>query len=141
MAGYPAGCDGDIPLSAPLQLGDIPNAGYSTDLQKQTTDTIMFYMRGVERDRVQLLAIVMDGIEKFRKLTLANWKGLAIDRDIVDSVWRYFAMQAMPTRFQQRLLQEPKRFDKILKLAMPDIEAQAAALDQLELEKKWSPFG
>lgn len=113
-------------------LGELPSAGAATVRQKMTTDAIMFFMRGVERERSVLLSIVLDGIDKWRRVSMAKWRGLDIDRDLVDSVWRYFALQAMPPRFQYRVLQHPNKFYEILHKAMPYIEAQAVQLDRLQ---------
>jgi len=89
------------PLDA-SRLPDLPIAGYSTQREKETTDAIMFFMRGVERDRILLLSIVIDGKGKFRHLAMKQWRGLAIDHDLVDSVWEYFKLQAGEYPIQQR---------------------------------------
>ena len=46
------------PLSA-SRLPDLPNAGYATLKQKQTSDAICEFMRQTERNRVLLLSIVV----------------------------------------------------------------------------------
>jgi hypothetical protein len=85
-------------------LPDLPNAGYASYRQKETTDAICFFMRGVERNRVLLLSIVIDGIDKWRKTAGGVWRGLLIDRDILDSIFRYFIAQAGPNPAQQLLI-------------------------------------
>lgn len=100
-------------------LPDIPDAGYASQRQKQASDAIMIFMRKAERNRVLLLSIVVDGIEKWRKTAGSVWRGLLIDREILDSIFRYFVMQAGPNPAQQLLIlagqakQEMQtRFDK-----------------------------
>ncbi len=75
-------------------LPDLPHAGYSTRRQKETSDAIMFFMRGVERDRMLLLNIVVDGLDKWRKTAGTVWRGLLINRDVLDSIYHYFELQA-----------------------------------------------
>lgn len=85
-------------------LPDLPNAGYASNRQKQTSDAIMFFMRGVERDRELLLTIVLDGLDKWLKTAGSVWKGLLIDRELLTSVYRYFVMQAGENPAQQLLI-------------------------------------
>lgn len=84
------------------RLGDLPNSGYSTRRERETTDAIMIFMRAVERDRILLLSIVIDGKAKFRQLALKNWRGLLIDDRLADSMWEYFEQQAGAYPITQR---------------------------------------
>jgi hypothetical protein len=86
------------------RLPDLPHAGYASRRQKETTDAIMIFMRMVERERPLLLSIVMDGIDKWRKTGGTIWRGLLIDRDILDSIFRYFVLQAGPNPAEQLLI-------------------------------------
>lgn len=86
------------------RLPDLPNAGYASQRQKETTDAIMFFMRAAERNRPLLLSIVVDGPDKWRKTAGSVWRGLLIDRDILDSVFRYFVAQAGPNPAEQLLI-------------------------------------
>ncbi len=79
---------------ASSRLGDLPDAGYATKRQKETSDAIMFFMRDVERNRVLLLSIVVDGLGKWLTTSGKVWKGLLIDKDILTSIFRYFVAQA-----------------------------------------------
>ena len=91
-----------------FRLPDIPNVGYATNRAKQTTDAIMFFMRGVERDRVKLLDIVINGVERFVRIARVELRGAAVDEDVLQSsVWRYFALQAMRPDYQQDVLMRP----------------------------------
>jgi hypothetical protein len=94
-------------------LPDLPDAGYSTYRERVTTDAIMFFMRGVERDRLLLLSIVIDGRERFRRVAGRAWRGLLVNRDILDSIYSYFVLQAGPNPEAQRdrLRQIQKRGD------------------------------
>lgn len=91
------------PLAA-SRLPDLPDAGFATRRQKETSDAIMFFMRAAERNRPLLLSIVVDGIDKWRKTAGGVWKGLLIDRDILDSIFRYFVVQAGPNPAEQLLI-------------------------------------
>lgn len=83
-------------------LPDIPNAGYSTRRQRETTDAICFFMRGVERKRELLLDIVIDGREKWRGVASRVWRGLLIDKALLDSIYDYFVLQAGKDPVAQR---------------------------------------
>lgn len=91
------------PLSA-SRLPDLPDAGYATRRQKETSDAIMIFMRGVERNRMLLLAIVVDGIDKWRSTAGSVWRGLLIDRELLDSIFRYFVLQAGVNPAEQLLI-------------------------------------
>ncbi len=123
------------------RLPDLPTAGYASNRQKQTTDAIMFFMRSVERDRQLLLAIVVDGIDKWRKTAGTVWRGLLIDREILDSIFRYFIAQAGPNPAAQLLIlhgesQQRKReiwdrrqttrqqFQKLQRAALADLQRE-----------------
>jgi len=123
---------------AASRLPDLPNAGFSTWKQKQTSDMIMFFMRGVERHRLLLLSIVIDGIDKWRKTAGKEWKGLLIDREILDSIFRYFVMQAGPNPAQQLLILHGQQelaartqFDRRTKTRQQIQQAQRQALADL----------
>lgn len=116
-------------------LPDLPNAGYATPREKQLTDSIMFFMRGVERDRLQLLSIVLEGRAKWRKAGGKALGWLRVDTDLLDSIFSYFELQACRPGTQQRLLQvshNPAVWRAIIREAWPDIEAQRDALRAME---------
>ena len=83
-------------------LGDLPNDGYSTARERELSDAIMLFMRKVERDRVWLLSIVIDGRDKFRAVVLKEWRGLRPASDLVDKIFDYFVKQAGEYPIQQR---------------------------------------
>src|SRR5262245_50577613 len=94
----------DTPALAASRLPDLPHAGYASRRQKETSDAIMFFMRQVERNRWLLLSIVVDGIDKWRKTAGTVWKGLLINQEILDSIFRYFIVQAGPNPAEQLLI-------------------------------------
>lgn len=125
------------PITA-SRLPDLPNAGYASRRQKETSDAIMFFMRGVERDRFLLLSIVLDGIEKWRRTAGTVWRGLLIDRDILDSIYRYFEMQAGPNPAGQLLIlqgmqqqAERERWDKRSRTRVAFQQLQRKALREI----------
>ncbi len=130
------------PLSA-SRLPDLPNAGYATHRQKETTDAIMFFMRNMERNRPLLLSIVVDGVEKWRKVAGGVWKGLLIDREILDSIFRYFVQQAGPNPAQQLLIlhgqmqqAEREKWDKRSRTKREATKALSDSLSDLKREQR-----
>lgn len=95
---------------AASRLPDLPNAGYSSPKQKATSDLVMFWLRGIERDRVLLLQIVIDGPHWWRKIAGQAW-GLntggrvsALSTDLLDRVFEYMCLLAGPNPAQQLVL-------------------------------------
>lgn len=120
-----------------FHLPDLPNAGYATDRERQLTDAIMTFMRDVERDRFRLLTIVVDGPDKWRRVAGSVWAGFQADTELVDSVYRYFLLQACRPITQWLLLAAMKNQDKfreLVKTAMPHIERER---ETLRLQRKW----
>ena len=89
------------PISA-SSLGDLPNAGYSTRRERELTDAIMLFMRNIERDRIVLLSIVIDGRDKFRHVLLKQYRGLGLADRLCDQIFDYFTQQAGKYPIQQR---------------------------------------
>lgn len=129
------------PITA-SRLPDLPDAGYSTRRQRETSDAVMIFMRAVERNRPLLLAIVIDGREKWRKTAGTEWRGLLIDRDLLDSIFQYFVLQAGPNPAQQLLIlngakaqEERTRYDKRRATREGFQKIQRAALADLRREQ------
>ncbi len=119
-------------------LPDLPNAGYATKRQRETSDAVMVFMRAVERDRVLLLSIVVDGLEKWQKTAGTVWKGLLIDREILESIFRYFVDQAGVNPSEQLLIllgqqaqQQREAWDKRKSTREQFQKAQRTALSDL----------
>jgi hypothetical protein len=120
-----------------FHLPDLPNVGYSTLREKRLSDEIMLFMRDVERDRLRLLTIVVDGPDKWRTVARRIWRGLGIETDALDEIYRYFVLQAARPAQQRELLdarRQPATWRAIVKGLMPDIEAQQ---EQMRLMAKW----
>lgn len=82
-------------MSRYFQLPDLPDAGYSSRRQKETTDAIMFFLRGVERNRPLLLDLVLGGRAKWRRVAGRVWRGLLIDGDLLNTIYGYMALLAL----------------------------------------------
>lgn len=124
-------------MSEMFRLPDLPNAGYATMRAKQLSDTVQEFMRGVERDRLRLLTIVIEGPEKWRRV--AGSVLLFADDQLLDEIFRYFELQACRPFYQVQLLDAAKNRDKwreIMTAARPDIESQQ---QQLRVIQKWKP--
>ena len=103
MSEHGGGVDEDNDrIIAQTNLGDLPNAGYSTRRERELTDAIMLFMRNMERDRVTLLSIVIDGRDKFRHVLLKEYKGLGLADRLCDRIFDYFVQQAGKYPIQQR---------------------------------------
>ena len=122
---------------AASRLPDLPDAGYSTIRQKQTTDAIMFFMRGVERNRKLLLGIVCDGKRKWRTTAGRVWRGLLVNTEILDSIYQYFCWQAgrHPRQQLELLNQIEQRQPTIAHDAQRDEVQVREALAWLEAKK------
>lgn len=76
------------------RLPDLPDAGYSTQRERQLSDEIMMYIRGAERNRLLLLMNVCEGREKFRRVTKKAWRHLKVDDALCDAVFGYLVLLA-----------------------------------------------
>jgi len=93
-----------------LRLPDIPNAGYASEKQKVATDAIMFWCRNIERDRLLLLNIVVEGRDKWYRAVKEPWclasagRASALSRDLADRVFDYMEALAGPSPATQLLI-------------------------------------
>jgi len=93
------------PLSA-SRLPDLPDAGYSTGLQRELSDAIMFLIRGIERDRLLLLQVVIEGQKTWRKRFLQAYRVIKADEEFADAVFRYLVLLAGPNPDAQKAILE-----------------------------------
>ena len=124
-----------------FHLPDIPEVGHSTRREKELTDSIMLFMRHVERDRARLLTIVLDGRDRWKKVAGDIWRGYRIGKDAstLDAIYDYFALQAAPVPVQVELLdhlQNPLKRDELHTAMMPQLEIER---ESLRLMAKWTP--
>lgn len=86
------------------RLPDLPTAGYSTRRQRELTDGIMLFIRGIERDRLLLLSVVLDGPQKFRTILGKHWRHLntQLASDLKEQIFAYLVLLAGPNPAQQR---------------------------------------
>ncbi len=123
-----------------FHLPDIPNAGYSTAREKELTDMIMVFMRDVERNRLRLLTIVIEGKDRWRKVAGDIWRShrIAESPDLVDGIYDYFLMQAARPNTQRILLacaKNPDKWKQVARAVMPHLERER---ERLRLQQKWS---
>lgn len=94
---------------AASRLPDLPNAGYSSPKQKATSDLVMFWLRMIERDRLHLLQIVVDGRAKWRRIAGKAWglnsggRAGAMTTELLDRVFDYMVLLAGTNPAQQLL--------------------------------------
>ncbi len=126
-----------------VRLPDLPNAGYATTREKALSDAVQEFMRGVERDRLRLLTIVIEGKERWRAVAGDIWRGLKIGEEssLLDSIYDYFTLQAAQSQpaLQRALLdaaQNPPKWRDLVTKLMPKIETER---EYLRLTEKWSP--
>jgi len=122
-----------------FRLPDLPNVGYATTREKQGSDAIMMHMRNVERDRLLLLTIVIEGREKYRKMGREAFGGsMAIPDESLDAIYDYFTLQACRPRTQWLLLKAAKNrlvWRTLVSYVMPHLERER---ERLRLQAKWS---
>jgi len=124
-----------------FHLPDLPNAGYATQRERELTDMVMQFMREVERDRVRLLTIVIEGKSRWRAVAGAIWRGHRIGEEhaLLDSIYDYFTLQACRPGTQRLLLraaQNPAKWREIVRIVMPHLERER---EMLKLARKWAP--
>jgi hypothetical protein len=124
-----------------FHLPDLPNAGYATTREKQLSDATMQFMRDVERHRLRLLSIVIEGREVWRRRAQSIWRGLKIgeDHQLLDTMFSYFELQSVPPAMQRQLLdaqRNPAKWRDLMTDAMPDLERER---EHLKLVAKWQP--
>lgn len=123
-----------------FHLPDLPNVGYATARDRAGSDQIMVFMRDIERDRVRLLTIVIEGRARWRTVARAVFGStLNIDDAALDAMYDYFTLQAARPRDQRELLDaqhNPQKWRDIVTRIMPDIEAQR---ETVKLVTKWQP--
>lgn len=116
------------------RLPDLPNAGYATFSERELSDAIMLFIRECERERRRLLAIVLGGKERWRKVAGDIWRGLPIDTDLLDSIYDYFVMLAADGEDQREFVRNIKNASvkrDILRRITPRLEAQLETLKSL----------
>jgi len=121
-----------------LRLPDLPDAGYSTPKQKELSDSIMLLIRGLERDRLTLLNIVIVGLNAWRRSARSIWP--KADDEALDEVFHYLELAACLPKYQRQLLavaHNPPKWRDVMREAMPNIEEQREALRVME---KWNPY-
>jgi len=123
-----------------FHLPDLPTVGYATTAERTGTDQIMLFMRGIERDRLRLLTIVVEGREKWRKVARTVFgRTMNIDDTALDAMYDYFTLQAARPVDQRELLDaqhNPAVWRDIVTRIMPGIEADR---EQVKLVTKWIP--
>ena len=125
------------------RLPDIPNVGYSGRKAKETSDALMFWMRNIERNRPLLLMVVVDGLEKWLKLSQNAWRGLLIDRELLTRTFDYMVLMAGPNPAEQLVIlhgqmqqQETARWDGRARTARNLEQGLRASLGDLRHSQK-----
>lgn len=119
------------------RLPDIPNAGFATQNDRIASDSIMTFIREIERDRVRLLTVVVDGPDKWRTVAGSIFKGSNVDDEALDAMYRYLVLMSATPNDQMRLMATERNvaaYRDVVTSVMPDIERQ---LNGLMLQRKW----
>lgn len=129
------------PIAA-SRLPNLPDAGYSTRLQRELTDAIMFLIRGLERDRLLLLEVVLAGKTKWRKAFTGAYRAIKADNDFADAVFGYLVLLAGPNpeaskaRLELALKHRQQQvWDKRLTTALAQSKDTAALLEAIHREE------
>lgn len=125
-----------------FHLPDLPNAGYATKRERRLSDEIQEFMRQVERDRMRLLTIVIEGIDRWKVVAGDIWRGYRIgeDHQLLDAVFHYFELQAVRPMTQRLLLKyhgNPQKWRDIMRMVIPHLEKER---EVVRVTQKWSPF-
>ena len=86
------------------RLPDLPNAGYSTRREKQLSDAMMFFIRGIERQRELLLMIVIEGYDLFLTRMRKEFAAFGASDEDIAHTFQYLV--TMAGRDPQRQLAE-----------------------------------
>ncbi len=102
------------------------------DREKRGSDQIMTFMRDIERDRLRLLTIVVEGREKWRTVARQVFgTKMAIDDDALDEMFWYFTLQCARPRTQWAMIKarkSPLVTKAIVRMLQPHIERERDAL-------------
>lgn len=94
----------------------------------------MFALRALERDRVQLLSIVIDGRVKWRRIASKAWRAWRVDDEALDAMFAYLELLAASPAAQRALLRvqgNETAWRTIMRLMLPDLEQQREALRKM----------
>jgi hypothetical protein len=107
------------------RLPDLPDAGFATRRQRELSDAIMFLIRGLERDRLLLLEVVINGKLMWRKRFKKAYRVIGADDEFADAVFGYLRLlagenpEAEKAKLQLALSQQQESsWDKRLRTAM-----------------------
>ena len=120
-----------------FHLPDLPHAGYATEREKQLSDCVMEFIRQIERDRVRLLTIVLEGREKWRTVAQSIWRGLRIGEDasLLDDIFFYLELMAVRPGVQVMLLRAAKKPSvrrDIMRAVYPHLEREREQVARLD---------
>ena len=124
-----------------VRLPDLPTDGYESPRAKELTDAIMFFIRGMERDRLALLDIVISGPQKFRRVAGHAWRYLSMPDSLCDAVFGYLKLLATPS---EGVVGEPG--DPLPRDQQERLEREREALQRLNspeerIERVWQLSG
>jgi hypothetical protein len=123
-----------------FHLPDIPHDGWATRREQELHDLIHEFVRGLERNRVLLLTIVLGGRDLFRTRGADSLRYLRADRDVIDAVFGYLELLASRPARQVQLLKAMKQPDTWRDLMARERPYLEAALHEAQIAAKWSPF-
>lgn len=97
-------------------------------MQRELSDAMMFLLRGLERDRLCLLEVVIKGQTYWRKRFKSAFRAIKADDEFADAVFGYLVLLAGPdpvaqkarlemTMAQQQMTSWDKRLNTRLRLA------------------------
>lgn len=133
----------DTKALADSRLPDLPDAGGATAKQRELTDAIMFFLRGIERNRLLLLEVVCAGASVFRRHFINAYRVINADAEFADAVFGYMVLLAGPNpeaqKAQLELLvkhQQQAAWDRRLSTALAQAKESQALLEAIEREER-----
>lgn len=132
-------------MSDPLRasrLPELPNAGYRTKAERELSDAMMFLIRGLERNRLLLLEVVIGGPRVWRQRFKAAYKAIQADDTFADAVFGYLVLLAGPNPAAQKARlelalrqQQTQSWDKRIRTLMAQSKDTRALLEAIQRDE------
>lgn len=129
------------PIAA-SRFPNLPDAGYHTRTQRELSDAIMFLIRGLERDRLLLLEVVIAGPARWRKTFVSAYRAIKADDEMADAVFGYLQLLAGPNPEASKAMAEQaikhrqqRTWDKRLRTALAQSKDTKALMEAIRKDE------
>lgn len=126
-----------MPDGRSFSLPNLPISDHpATYRERALHDAATTFMREIERSRPRLLAIVIEGRETWRRRARSVWRALRVEDSLLDDLFDYLSLQALPPKAQRAWLDQPGKRADIVRAFIPKLEREQ---EHLKLVAKWQP--